>query len=640
MIEGKQYPKMRIMFLLVVLVVSYLGLGFRVLVLHTLKDERLSKLSDSQFDYKIKLTSQRGRILDRNQKVLAMSIKVPSVYIDPSMFKPSEKEINHLSNLLSVPKSEIIQKMRSKTRRFAWLKRYADPEIEDLLKSIDIYGMNFIYEWKRFYPDRELASQVIGFVGVDGNGIEGVEREFDQTLRGTDFVIYAQKDARGRAIYLDPSNIQEPEPGRDVVLTIDASIQYLLEKEMTKTANENKAKSALGVIMDPNNGEILAMASYPPFNANRIKGLDPESFKNRPVQEVFEPGSTFKVFTMAAALEKKTVSTNQLYMCAEGSLKFGNKTIRNTLEKVWLTPQNILKYSNNVGAARIAMEMGAKSFYEELLRFGFGQKQFEKYPGETKGLLAHFDSWHPIDLANVSFGQGVGVTAVQMVSALSMVANGGYKVKPSIIRSANSKKHEKILSSRTVQLLKTWMISVVNEEGTGHRAYIDGYEVAGKTGTAQMLDEVGAYTHQKVTSSFMGFVPANDPKLLSIVVFREPQKVVHGGEIAAPVFKNVMLKALNYLEIMPSGQSEFVLKKHVLPTEKDNVEQSIQSDQLMDLRGLSLREVLAFEKSHDLRIESYGSGFVKSQDPSPGTKLDEVKKLKVYLSNELKEKRT
>lgn len=548
---------------------AFAVLSFRAWQLQLVSDNRIAQLEQKQLDHHSVLSSQRGTIFDTFGRELAVSLKAPSIFLDPTQVRNPKEVSKKLSRILRKPEQAIEKQVKKKSRRFIWVKRQTDPRVVEQIQSLNLSGVFTTDEWTRMYPQRELGAQILGAVGIDGQGLEGIERFYDDFLRGQTLVIRTQKDARGRSIFSYERSIFHPGRGADLFLTIDSRIQHVTETELAKAAEMSSAKSAMAVVMDPQDGKILAMANYPPTNSNRMDQRAPSFLRNRPVQEVFEPGSTFKIFTLAAALESNVISPEQIFLCKKGSLTFGRKIIRNTIEKVWLDPRGILKFSNNVGVARIGLDLGPERFYRAINRFGFHAKTGIDFPAEARGLLSDSETWQPIDLANIAFGQGIGVTAIQMLSSMSMIANGGYSVRPYLVKRATFSNGEQIdfqprfrpsrvFSPRTANLITNWMEAVVEPDGTGHFAAIEGYRVAGKTGTAQVFDpEAKTYSRDQIISSFMGFAPVSRPRLAGIFIFEKPKSEAQGGALAAPVFQKVISRALIYLGISRDRKSTF-----------------------------------------------------------------------------------
>jgi cell division protein FtsI (penicillin-binding protein 3) len=646
-IQTDRTVKLKIRACLLLFLCGFSFLGVRAFSLQLVGDKRVGRLETAQADRRIVLSPARGTIFDSTGKPLAVDLQLPSIFADPALVKDEFGTARKLSKVLHLSPKEILSKIKAKKKRFVWLARKTTPTVKKQIESLDLPGIRVVEEAARIYPERHLASQVLGVVGVDGEGLEGIERYYDKFLRTKNLVVQAQKDAKGRSIFSVETELVEPAAGANLHLTIDSVIQHMTETELVAAAREKGAKHAMAVVMDPESGNILAMASYPPLNPNRLDKADHEDFRNRPVEELFEPGSTFKVFSLAAALESGWLNPNRSFLCKKGSVKLNGKVIRTHEEHDWLTPKGILKFSDNIGSSQVALSIGKKKLYDGLRIFGFGLPTGVDFPGEVSGAFKKPDGWKDIDLANVSFGQGVGVTGVQLVSALSMIANGGYPVVPHIVSKAvfpdghelsmrQPRASSPTISGRTVSLLTEWMESVTDTDGTGAMARIEGYRVAGKTGTAQKIDpDTRTYSTRKVISSFLGFAPASNPKLAALFLFDEPAKADYGGQLAAPVFRTVIEGALNYLGVPPdrnvarsSPAVPALVSAAVHRVADDFV---FGADSVPDFRGLTVREVLSRAQKVSLDVQVSGSGTAVRQIPEPGAAKAGVRKLQVFF---------
>lgn len=539
----------------------FLVLMSKLVIFQVWQDEKVNRLTQRQAMRQITLTSARGTIFDTYRKPLAMSVRVPSVYLDPARLEQDAQKIKKLCKLLGVSKSTWKKKTKQKQKRFVWLKRKLNPALKKDIEKINLKGVNILFEWERLYPFREQAAQVLGFVNVDGKGMEGLERSFDDVLSSQNFTLKTKKDAKGRPILIKGSYDKEAKQPANVHLTLDQNLQYFLEVSLGEAVKTYGVESAFGVLMDPHDGAIKAMASFPQVNPNRLDLSLPKARKNRNVLDVFEPGSTFKVFVMTQALEDQVVKTQDVLSCKEGSLKIGIKEIANPVDKDQLTPEGIIKYSNNVCMAKIGIKGGKKMMMSMMRNFGFDQKTGIGFPFESKGLFDPKRTWRDMRLANISFGQGLAVTGMQMARAMSVIANGGYQIQPHIVKSImqpNGKtsrphagfKRKKIFKDTTISHMKQFLKSAIDKDGTGRNAALENYTVAGKTGTAQIFDlNEKKYSHEKVVSSFLGFSPVEAPKLVLYIVFNSPKEPQYGGKLAAPVFKNIMKRALHYLHV-------------------------------------------------------------------------------------------
>jgi cell division protein FtsI (penicillin-binding protein 3) len=571
---------------------------------------------------------------------------VPSVFADPQKIQDPVRFARKVSALLNIPARDVLSKIRDRTKRSVRIAQKVNPALGPEIKRLGLEGLWILEEGMRLYPGRELASQVVGSVGSEGEGRGGLERYYDRFLRSRKLVVKTGRDRLGRAIFSDDTLVLEPEPGADLYLTLDSVIQHLVERELNDAARESRSASAMAVVMDPSDGRVLAMASYPPVNSNRVERLDIANMKNRPVEELYEPGSTFKLFSLAAALETPGFSVDRRVQCTKGSLRVNGKTIRSHTPHEWLTPREILKFSDNIGTARIALQIGAENIRAVLKRFGFDNQTGIEFPSEPNGLLAPASKWRDVDLANISFGQGVGVTAIQLVTAISMIANGGMSVRPYLFRKARfadgkelgtqlAIPQTRVISERTAKTMRAWMEAVTEPDGTGTLAKIPGYRTAGKTGTSQKPDPATrGYSEKRVVSSFGGFVPASNPKLAAIFVFDDPAKGDFGSQLAAPVFRRALEATLSYLNIPPDegNVARAELPKFEPAPIVDSPKELFQDAGLLpDLRGLTVREVLSKAQGLSIDVKVIGNGVAVRQMPEAGRLLSKVQRLNVYF---------
>ncbi|MCB0326683.1 MAG: hypothetical protein KDD52_03605 [Bdellovibrionales bacterium] len=626
--KTQSQKKYRLSVIVSLFMIMFVCLSVRSIQLQVLSDPRVHDLQKRQEFRNVKFTSPRGMIFDRFGRALSVSIETPSIFLDPSMIQISSLQKRELSKILGISTKIIDSKIKNTDRKFAWLARKISPQKEKKIRELEIGGLHIISEWDRMYPDREILAQTLGFVGTDGDGLEGLERQYDQFLKTQALLVRSKRDAKGRSIFSGHQLQFEAEKALHLDLTIDSTIQYLLERELQKASTKHHVESGMGLVMNPYTGELLAMASYPSANPNRLSDFSPADWKNRPIQTSFEPGSIFKVFVMAGALEQNAVSPGDLFHCEEGSLRFGSKVIRNPIEKSWLDPKGILKYSNNVGMARIGLDLGQERLISIIESFGFTQATAIDFPGEQSGYLDTSHRWVPTKIANISFGQGIAVTLIQVARALSAIANGGYLVRPYVVSSARtstgkeifshhpSLKKRKILSDSTLALMKKWMEAVTEKDGTGHHGKLEGYRTAGKTGTAQIYDQtLGEYSSTKVVSSFIGFAPVTKPELVTVITFYSPRDSEYGGTIAAPVFKKVMESSLSYLGVPDDQEKESKMERMQLALsslKEKQIEEDRQGERL-SFQGLSAREVIRVAKAHDLEFTMTGRGYVREE---------------------------
>jgi len=520
------------------------------------RDEFFEKINRQHYT-KLSFPSKRGRILDREGKEMALSITVPSVYGVPSLIENKEEAARLLACLLNLDPHGLLKKF-STDRHFVWIKRHVSPGEWERVKELKIKGIGVIEEPKRFYPYKELASVVLGFVNIDHEGLEGVERAYEKFLKAPLMEMVIERDGLGR-VFL-PLERGEEGPW-DAYLTLDVNVQYILERALQEGLEECQAKRAVGLIMDPVRGDILGMASLPSFNPNSFWLYPPENRKNFATVGLFEPGSILKPFLVATALEKGFLRPNDIVFCEGGRYNVFGLTIRDVKSYDWLTVQEVIKYSSNIGAAKIARTIGADDYYEFLKSLGFGEKTGIGLP-EEKGVLKPPKLWTPVDLMTLGFGQGMICTPLQIAVAYSAIANGGLKVKPRIVKELRKvgdgkvlvmepQVERRVLSSEVSRLIMGMLERVVLE-GTGTRAFLEGYAIAGKTGTAQKYDpHRGGYSREHFVASFVGIFPADRPKAVILVMFDEPRTSIYGGEVAAPVFRKIVQELIQYWKIPP-----------------------------------------------------------------------------------------
>jgi len=517
--------RIRILIVFFFLFVFFVAIFLRVFQLQIVEKENLRDLAEKQHQRVIELVSSRGTIYDRNLAVLAKSVEIESLYAHPRQIKSTRRVARGLAPILEVKPSMIERKLKSK-QPFVWLQRKIAPHKARKIKDLEIKGINFLEENQRCYPNLELAANLLGFVGIDSQGLEGMEFQYDKYLRGQPHRMMIELDARGGEIMTE----LPPPPAAlsrcSVVTTIDLNIQFIVEKALSQAVSETNAKSAMVVVMDPRSGEILAVASRPFFNPNTPKNWRPSCMRNRVITDIFEPGSIFKVFLLAVALEEKVAKRNDIFFCHNGSYRIGREIIHDHKKYGWLTLQKVIKYSSNIGASQIGRLVGARRFDHYIRQFGFGTKTGIRLPGEVRGIIRAPDKLSEIGLANTSFGQGISVTAIQLASALSAIANNGVLMRPyvvdrvmnqkgEVIRSFHPEPIRRVLSPETSLEVTEILKQVVQSDGgTGTRAALSGYDVAGKTGTAQKIDPIlKKYAEDRYIGSFMGFVPAEEPRL-------------------------------------------------------------------------------------------------------------------------------
>jgi cell division protein FtsI/penicillin-binding protein 2 len=514
------------------------------------------------------VAARRGIIYDRAGRELAMSVSVDSVFAVPVDIPDLAGTISLVARITKADPRELLAKCKA-ARTFCWLARKADAETADRIRSMNLRGIYFQKESKRFYPKRELAAQVLGYVGMDDEGLSGIERADNDELRGKPGRMLISVDARRKWF---GSVEKQPDPGENVVLTIDEKIQYIAERELETAMRQTHAESGTVVVENPKTGEILALANRPTFNPNLAREITPQKLKDHAVSDVYEPGSTFKVVTIAAALEEKLTHPSEVFDCQMGSIVINGMRIRDSKPHGLLTVAGILAESSDVGAIKIALRLGEERFYKYIRAFGFGQHTGIELPGETRGLSKPLNRWSKVSIGAISMGQEIGVTPLQLVGMISTIANDGIWVAPRIVAGTTEPRgtpqmvafhpgvQRRVISPLTAAQMKQMMQGVVLH-GTGKKAILEGYSSAGKTGTAQKVDPATrAYSHTKYVASFAGFAPINNPVITVAVILDSAVGLHQGGQVSAPVFQRVTQQVLEYLhtphdvELPPSRQ--------------------------------------------------------------------------------------
>jgi len=531
----------------------------RLVHLQVLQAAELSVKADRQHQKSVTVEGNRGAIYDRRGKVLAMNMEVPSVFGVPASLENPSGTARDLARVLRVRADEIEKKLRQE-RNFVWIARKVDPEQGRRLERLSLEGIGTVMEGRRFYPKGPLLSHVLGFAGMDGQGLEGVERRYEPYLRGEKRNIVLQRDALGRTVFPKGLTEQGPSSGHNLTLTIDEIIQYIAEKELDDAVTAAQAKGGVVIVMEPKTGAVLAMAMTPRFDPNAVRGLVPDRWRNRVVTDAYEPGSTMKIFLAAAALEERAMKPTSMIYAENGQMTVAGTVIHDHDKSKWITFAQAIQRSSNVAAAKTAMVLGEERLFRYLRAFGFGERTEIDLPGEVAGLVKEPREWGRRTLASVAMGQEIGVTALQLATAVSAVANGGWLMRPYVVSEVRDGSGQLIaqvtpqvrrrpITAETAQTLGTILEGAVTA-GTGSKAAVAGYRVAGKTGTAQKIDpETGAYSPALSVASFAGYVPAEDPRLTIVVIIDEPQGDAWGGVVAAPVFRRIAEQALPYLGV-------------------------------------------------------------------------------------------
>jgi cell division protein FtsI (penicillin-binding protein 3) len=601
------------------------------------------------------ILAPRGIIYDSHMDELATSVTVSTAVAEPRRMQNIALAAQNLAAILEMNPHELMSRMMDPARQtFMVVKRRIDPQAEKRIEELGIDGVYFVDESMRVYPNRELACHTLGFVNMNGDGGAGIELQYDKELQGKEGLFSFEIDARRRSfrVHVDKPPVQ----GRSLVLSIDRSIQYIADRELAAGVEMARARAGTVIVMESETGRILALSNYPQFNCNTYNEYEPDLWRNRAASDVFEPGSTFKVVVATAALEAGLTRSNEMVDCQMGSITIGNHIFHDHKKYGLLSFSQILEYSSNVGAAKLGLRLGQQRLYEALRNFGFGSKSGVDLPGETVGLVRDWHDWSGLSIGAISFGQEVGVTSIQILTAINAIANGGFRVRPSIVdRIINEKgdlisirtpERVRLMSPRTAEAVSNAFEGVVLR-GTGRRAALEGYRAAGKTGTAQKIVD-GRYSNTKYVSSFIGFAPLPHPRFTILVQIDEPKGVHYGGDVCAPFFQKIAQEALLQLRVPPdpnlplpklkppvaAASSEDYLPNAVRPlaasagnhwmeTQRDVISVQVGGELVVlpDFRGLAKRTVMDRCMDLGIRLQSIGSGVAVFQSPLPGTKI-------------------
>ncbi len=633
----------------------------RLIVLVAFDGARLNSLARNEHTAQTQLAAVRGPIVDRNGEPLALSAETRSIYARPRRVLESSSETDRakLAAVLGITTADLESKLH-KGAPFVWLVRRVPPDKAQAAEALGIDGVGGLSEYKRFYPESNLAASVVGLAGMDGQGLSGLELQYDRMTRGEPVELRFYHDALGHPIFDSPLALKAPEPGAQLQLTIDASIQSLAESELAAEVTQSGAKRGSAIVLDPFSGEVIAMANV---------GVDPASVHDRlhnpAVQDAFEPGSTMKGVLGSIALADNAITLDKKFYCEDGHFTLGRHTIHDHSRHGWLDLGGIIEVSSNIGAAKIALTLGPERFYQGLKAFGIGSRTGIDLPGEATGLLSKPAGWKEIDLANHGFGQGVAVTPLQLAVAYAAIANGGNIVRPYVVKSALDAEGRPILT-HTPDVMRRAIAPevahemnlllrnvVMSDEGTGAKARVDGFIVAGKTGTAQMVNpENGTYYQNRHVSSFVGFLPADDPRLVILVVLYDVGHEHFGGLVAAPVFSEIAQGAIRDLNITApnrpydtasmipfSGFATNPLGKNSTPSSVDVdgylpvLTGSKLARSTPNFSGLSVRRALELARRSRVNLDVRGGGYVIAQEPAAGAPMDHSTIVKLTLGS-------
>ena len=651
--RGGRNRDLRLYFVAVCGTVWALIIVARLFQVQILNHGRMVREAQHQSDRTITVKARRGTIVDRNDRPFAISVDAPSIYADPTAIRDRRAAATALGRALgysAADQKELLALLRQ-DKSFVWIKRQVDPAIARAVRELRLEGVGFETESRRYYPKRDLLSPVLGYVGLDSQGMAGLEYALDEDLKGREARVTVRLDARRRPM----GEVQKPPTeGRKVTLTIDERIQHVTETALGEAIRETGSISGVAVVLDPRTGEVLAMASLPSFNPNRFAAFPEKDRVNRAVADAYEPGSIFKIITAASGLQEGVVSPLEVIDCGNGFIEIAGIRINDHAVFSSLTFQDVIAKSSDIGVIRVAQRVGEEKFYSAIRGFGFGARTGIGLPGEAAGLLRAPKAWSALSLPSLSFGQELGVTAIQMASAAAVIANGGYWMKPFVVRRVEEPSGElvrefspiaerKVIEPETADRVMGLLREVVLT-GTGRKAKVEGFEIAGKTGTAQKVDPNGRYSMIDHVASFVGFIPASRPSLVVLVSLDSPRGVRNeGGDVAAPVFAKIASEAARLLAIVPDDPTrnirmvtyapETITQTRLVSERARETVALLDDPRLMpDLRGKSLREAALAAAKHGLAVQIRGTGVVREQTPLPGTPIEPGSSCSLVLS--------
>ena len=550
--------KERIIFLFIIFIILFLSLIYRLYNIQVIQRNKFEEIAQQEHLTSFSIEGERGNIYDRNYKKLAVNINVQSLFAIPPKIENPQETAQKISSILNIKVKDVLEKLNQK-KSFVWVERKLTETEVAGIEKLNLEGFNFLDESKRHYPKNYLASNLMGFVGIDNQGLEGLESFFDKELKGLPGLSILERDATGSEVPLSIKEAIAHKDGHSIVLTIDEVIQYITEEALDKAFQKSKAKAGIAIVVRPKTGEILAMAIKPSYDPNYFNSYPRDLWRNRAVTDAYEPGSTFKIITIATALEERVVNLNDQFNCV-GWTKYNGIVFHDIHQHGFQNLTDIVKNSCNIGVIEVGTRLDEKVFEKSIRRFGFGTLTEINLPGEINGLVRSVKDWSRISLASLSIGQEISVTPLQLIMAVSAIANRGTLMKPMIVKEIVDSMQSKIrifkpkpvrqVVSVDTALTMTKILEQVVEDGTGTMAKVSGYQIAAKTGTAQKFDfSTGKYSKDKYSSWFVGYVPAENPEISILVLLDEPIGSYYGGTVAAPVFQEIASKVLPYLSI-------------------------------------------------------------------------------------------
>ena len=645
--------KPRITILAGFIILSWLGLCVRLFQVQILNGAQYQMAVVNQSQKKQILPASRGNIFDRKDKPLTRNIIHYTLSANPSKVKDKIGLATAISERTGQPKEKYLKKLNSNAK-FCYLERNIQRETLGTLEITTFEGLSIERKYRRFYPHNHIAAQVLGFTNIDDEGISGIEKDFNSYLTGKSGAVYKTKGWSGKIQHRSGMPFQAPVDGCNIQLTLDLEYQSILEEELKRRQIETNALSATGIIMDPQSGKILAMASTPGFDNNKFGASVPAQQRIRAITDQFEPGSTFKVVSAVSAISKNTVSLEEEFNCENGKYAYYNITVRDHDKHAMLTLPQIVQFSSNIGMIKVMERVGTKSLYQTSREFGFGSTTGISLAGEMSGKLSTVKNWSAVSLGQIAMGHEVGVTAIQLASAYCAIANGGYLVTPRLVQQIIDRNQEviyaeepsvirKISDEKTMENIRKMLRGVVMN-GTGHNADISGWDVAGKTGTAQKWID-GQYSNDKFISNFVGFFPYQDPQLLAFIMLDEPNQPYHwGSEGAAIAFKRVMKRIISMddeitpptrdsdrgifayqlpkTDVIIRNEPPIAIQASSLPLGLSTAARFSNKVEMPEIRGFSMRKAMTSLRQAGLKYKIQGSGKVAWQSPEPGTILN------------------
>ena len=641
-LKSSNWEKVRIFIIFIFFILAGTGIIVRAAYLQVSNSKYSNFLKDkykNQITKIIKIKGARGKIIDSNDEVLAISNKTESVYVNPKLTSDKKKVAKILAEILDINYYKTYRKINN-NKRFVWIKRKVSKSVTEKIKKLKLDGIYFLEEYKRYYPYNSLAANLIGFCDVDDKGVEGIEYEYNSVLKGKDIKVAIYRDASQHSTTVLNKGIYKKPDGKNVKLTINADMQGIVEKEVEDWVKKFQGKKAAAIVMNPQTGEILSMVSYPTYNPNEHKKYPVENYRNIALNYNFEPGSTVKPLIVGWGLSRKLIKLNWIFNCGKGFYRFKTLNVHDHAALGWLDVRGIVVHSSNIGMVRISERLGKHNIYKLYRDYGFGDITGINLSGESKGILPKIKNFSAITHATMAFGQGVAVTPLQLITAYSALINGGYLLKPYVVKEVlgtDNKIVEKfsrvvrrrVLDETSSKRIRKVLKQVV-EKGTGRRAAIKYMSIGGKTGTAQIPSEkTRGYSKGEYISSFIGFFPADNPKCLILMIIEKPKKKYYASEVVCPEFKLIAEKIMPFFNlknnIKVAGKKEFDHKKNKLS--KITVKSGVPN-----LMGLTKTEVLNILKKKNIKnFKLVGNGFVNNQNLKPGTRLNNKDELIIYF---------